>query len=346
MIRDLAEVAAGMIRKEQRKSVETKAAERLEERLLDLLLPGTSPWQPEDEDANAKSNHAREILKERLNAGELEERMVELSIEQKVVPVQVFSNMGMENMDADFQSMFEKMLPKNSQTRQVKICDARKIILEQETEALIDRQAVNEKAVELVENQGIIFLDEIDKVCTSGQSQGPDVSRQGVQRDLLPVVEGTTVNTRYGPVKTDHILFIAAGAFHVSKPSDLMPELQGRFPIRVELTDLCKEDFYRILTEPQNSLATQYSELLKTEGITLEFTKDGLEALADIAFEVNSTTQNIGARRLHTVMEKVVEEISFHGLDLEEKTQKIDSAYVKNRLKDVLQREDLARFIL
>jgi len=249
-------------------------------------------------------------------------------------------------MDADFQSMFEKMLPKNTQTRQVKICDARKIILEQETEALIDRQAVNEKAVELVENQGIIFLDEIDKVCTSGQSQGPDVSRQGVQRDLLPVVEGTTVNTRYGPVKTDHILFIAAGAFHVSKPSDLMPELQGRFPIRVELTDLCKEDFYRILTEPQNSLATQYSELLKTEGITLEFTKDGLEALADIAFEVNSTTQNIGARRLHTVMEKVVEEISFHGLDLEEKTQKIDSAYVKNRLKDVLQREDLARFIL
>ena len=346
MIRDLAEVAAGMIRKEQRKSVETKAAERLEERLLDLLLPGTSPWQPEDEDANVKSNHAREIMKERLNAGELEERMVELSIEQKVVPVQVFSNMGMENMDADFQSMFEKMLPKNSQTRQVKICDARKIILEQETEALIDRQAVNEKAVELVENQGIIFLDEIDKVCTSGQSQGPDVSRQGVQRDLLPVVEGTTVNTRYGPVKTDHILFIAAGAFHVSKPSDLMPELQGRFPIRVELTDLCKEDFYRILTEPQNSLATQYSELLKTEGITLEFTKDGLEALADIAFEVNSTTQNIGARRLHTVMERVVEEISFHGSDLDEKTQKIDSAYVKNRLKDVLQREDLARFIL
>jgi ATP-dependent HslUV protease ATP-binding subunit HslU len=252
----------------------------------------------------------------------------------------------MEQMDVDFQNMFERIMPKQSQQRQVPIKEARRILMEQEAEALIDRQVVAEKAVELVENQGIIFLDELDKICGPQSTHGPDVSRQGVQRDLLPVVEGTTVNSRYGPVRTDHILFIAAGAFHLSKPSDLMPELQGRFPIRVELTDLKKEDFLRILTEPKHSLTKQYAELMATEGVTVEFTKDGIEAVADIAFEVNRTTQNIGARRLSTVMERVLEEISYEGPDRAEKCVVIDGAYVRKRLSDVLQTEDLSRFIL
>jgi ATP-dependent HslUV protease ATP-binding subunit HslU len=262
------------------------------------------------------------------------------------VPSQIFSNLGMEQMDVDLGSMFERILPKQSQQRQVPIREARPILLEQETEALIDRQTVNEKAVELAENQGIIFLDELDKICGAGSLHGPDVSRQGVQRDLLPVVEGTTVNSRYGPVHTDHILFIAAGAFHTSKPSDLMPELQGRFPIRVELTDLKKEDFLRILTEPKHALTKQYAELLATEGVALEFTPDGLEALADIAFEVNRTTQNIGARRLHTILERVVEEVSYQAPDLPDKRVVIDAAYVRGRLTEILEKEDLSKFIL
>jgi len=262
------------------------------------------------------------------------------------VPVQIFSNLGMENMDVDFQNMFDKIMPKSQQSRQVSIKDARKILLEQETEALIDRQTVTEKAVALVENQGIIFIDELDKVCGPSSSNGPDVSRQGVQRDLLPVVEGTTVNTRYGPVRTDHILFIAAGAFHLSKPSDLMPELQGRFPIRVELTDLKREDFLRILTEPKHALTKQYAELLATEGVQLSFTPDGVEALADIAFEVNRITQNIGARRLHTILERVVEEISYEGPDLANKQVTIDGAYVRGRLSEIMETEDLSKFIL
>jgi ATP-dependent HslUV protease ATP-binding subunit HslU len=285
-------------------------------------------------------------MKARLEAGEMEDRMVELSIEQKAVPVQIFSNLGMEQMDVDFQNMFERIMPRQQQQRQIPLREARRILLEQETEALIDRQVVAEKAVELVENQGIVFLDELDKICGPQSTHGPDVSWQGVQRDLLPVVEGTTVNTRYGPVRSDHILFIAAGAFHVSKPSDLMPELQGRFPIRVELTDLKREDFLRILTEPKHSLTKQYASLLATEGVKLEFAKDGLEALADIAFEVNSTTQNIGARRLHTILERVVEDISFDGPDRAEKHVRIDGAYVRKRLSDILQKEDLTRFIL
>src|SRR5204863_9611374 len=233
-------------------------------------------------------------------AGELEDRVVELSVEQKAVPVQIFSNMGMENMDVDLQNMFDKIMPKNTQPRQLPIGEARKVLLEQETEALIDRAAVTERAVDKVENHGIIFLDEIDKVCGPSSGHGPDVSRQGVQRDLLPVVEGNTVNTKYGPVKTDHILFIAAGAFHASKPADLMPELQGRFPIRGELTDLTKADFLRVLTEPKHALTKQYAELLRTEGVELEFTQDGIEAVAETAFEVNRTAQDSGARRLHT----------------------------------------------
>src|SRR5437660_661203 len=249
-------------------------------------------------------------------------------------------------MDVDFQNMFEKLMPKQSQNRQIPLKDARRILLEQEAEALIDKQVVHEKAVALAQDEGIIFVDELDKVCGPASAHGPDVSRQGVQRDLLPVVEGTTVNTRYGPVRTDHILFIAAGAFHLSKPSDLMPELQGRFPIRVELSDLTRADFLRILTEPKHALTKQYAELLGAEGVELEFTPDGIEALAEIAFEVNRTTQNIGARRLHTILERVVEDISYQAPDLPEPRFVIDGAYVRGRVKDVLEREDLSKFIL
>jgi ATP-dependent HslUV protease ATP-binding subunit HslU len=346
MIRDLADIAAGMVRAQQRAQVETKAKERVNDRLLDLLVPGSNNWDADNPEENERHRRTREKMKARLDAGELEEKGVEINVEQRAVPVQIFSNLGMENMDVDFQSMFERIMPKQNQNRQLPIKEARKVLLEQETEALIDRQAVNERAVELVENQGIVFLDELDKVCGPQSSVGPDVSRQGVQRDLLPVVEGTTVNTRCGPVKTDHILFIAAGAFHQSKPSDLMPELQGRFPIRVELTDLNREDFLRILTEPKHALTKQYAELLATEGVTLEYTADGIEALADIAFEVNRTTQNIGARRLHTILERVVEEISFEGPDRAEKRVRIDARYVRGQLAEIMEKEDLARFIL
>jgi ATP-dependent HslUV protease ATP-binding subunit HslU len=276
----------------------------------------------------------------------MEDRLVELTVEQKAVPVQIFSSLGMEQMDVDFQNMFEKIMPRQAQQRQIPVKEARRILLEQETDALIDRQVVNEKAVELTENQGIVFVDELDKICGPASTHGPDVSRQGVQRDLLPIVEGTTTQTRYGPVRSDHILFIAAGAFHTSKPSDLMPELQGRFPIRVELTDLKREDFLRILTEPKHALTKQYAELLDTEGVRLEFTPDGIEALADIAFEVNRTAQNIGARRLHTIMEKVVEDVSFEGPDLADKRVRLDANYVRGRLTEILKKEDLSKFIL
>jgi ATP-dependent HslUV protease ATP-binding subunit HslU len=346
VIRDLTEIAIGMVRQEQRRLVETKAAERVTERLLDLLLPRSSNWDPENADENDRNQRTREKMRARLEAGELEERLVELQIEQKAVPVQIFSNLGMESMDVDFQNMFEKIMPRQSQQRQVPLREARKVLMEQEAEALIDRQVVSEKAVDLAENQGIIFIDELDKICGPHSTHGPDVSRQGVQRDLLPVVEGTTVNTRYGPVRSDHILFIAAGAFHLSKPADLMPELQGRFPIRVELTDLKREDFLRILTEPKHSLTKQYQALLETEGVTLELTPDGIEAIADIAYEVNRTTQNIGARRLHTILERVVEQVSYGGPDLEDKHVVIDGKYVQGRLREVLQKEDLSKFIL
>jgi ATP-dependent HslUV protease ATP-binding subunit HslU len=346
MVRDLTEAAIGMVRQEQRALVETQAKERVTERLLDLLLPQSGTWDAENTEENDRRQRTRDKMKARLDAGELEERMVELNIEQRAMPVQIFSNLGMEQMDVDFQNMFERIMPKQNQQRQLPIREARRILLEQETEALIDRQVVAEKAVHLAEEQGIIFLDELDKVSGPPSSHGPDVSRQGVQRDLLPVVEGTTVNTRYGPVRSDHILFIAAGAFHLSKPSDLMPELQGRFPIRVELTDLKREDFLRILTEPKHALTKQYAELLATEGLILEFTQDGIEALADIAYEVNRTSQNIGARRLHTVLERVVEEVSYEGPDLPDKRVVINSEYVHGRLGEILSKEDLSKFIL
>lgn len=346
MIRDLTEIAAGMVRQEQRRLVETQAKDKVNDKLLDLLLPGGG-WDPENVEENERNQRTREKMKAKLLAGELEEQLVELQIEQKTVPVQIFSAIGgMEQMDLDMQNMFDRIMPKQQQNRKIPIKEARRILMEQEAEGLIDRQVVTEKATELVENQGIIFVDELDKICGPASSHGPDVSRQGVQRDLLPVVEGTTVNTRSGPIRTDHILFIAAGAFHVSKPSDLMPELQGRFPIRVELSDLKREDFLRILTEPRHSLTKQYAELLATEGVTLTFEPDGIEAVADIAFEVNRTAQNIGARRLHTILERVVEEISYEGPDLPNKRVVIDAAYVRGRLNEILQKEDLSKFIL
>ena len=349
MVRDLVEVAIGLVKRRQKETVRAKAEERVIERLLDLLMPPTktTPWEPEGENEEAEKRlRTRDKFREMLLAGELEDRVVELTVEQKASPVQVFSNMGMENMDVDLQGMFDKFLPKSNAPRVLPLKDARKVILEQETEALIDRAAVSEQAIELVENHGMIFLDEIDKICGPQSGSGPDISRQGVQRDLLPIVEGTTVNTKHGPVKTDHVLFIAAGAFHASKPSDLMPELQGRFPIRVELTDLSRDDFLRILTEPQHALTKQYAELLRTEGIDLSFTQDGTEALADVAFELNRTTQNIGARRLHTILERVVEDISFEGPDLVEKKVLVDGAIVREKIGAIIKKDDLSKYIL
>jgi ATP-dependent HslUV protease ATP-binding subunit HslU len=265
------------------------------------------------------------------------------------VPVQIFSNMGMEQMDIDFQNMFEKLMPKQQQQkREMTVAEARKLLLEQETEALLDRDAIHQQAIELAESQGIIFIDEMDKICggEDGGGKSVDVSRQGVQRDLLPIVEGTTVQTRYGNVKTDHVLFIAAGAFHRARPSDLMPELQGRFPIRVELQPLTRDDFLRILTEPSSSLTRQYVAMLATDGVDLTFSRDGLEAIADAAWQVNQTTQNIGARRLHTILERLLEEISFEGPDLRERKITIDAAYVHDKLDSVVKTEDLSKFIL
>lgn len=343
MVRDLTEVAIGMVRSEQRKLVETQALARVNEKLLDLLVPSTG-WDaditPEQAERNART---REKINTRLLAGDLEESEVEIQVEQKQPQVTM---LGLGQMESDLQTVIEKMMPKNSTTRKLPVKEARKALLEQESEALIDKQVVIEKAIKLAENQGILFIDEIDKVCGPQASSGPDVSRQGVQRDLLPIVEGTTVSTRYGPVSTDHILFIAAGAFHVSKPSDLMPELQGRFPIRVELEDLDKADFLRILTEPQHALTKQYSELLATEGIKLSFTDDALAEMAELAYEANRATQNIGARRLHTIIERLVEDISFAGPDWKPKKYSIDRAYVVKQLGHLFKKEDVSKFIL
>ncbi|QDU45935.1 ATP-dependent protease ATPase subunit ClpY [Symmachiella dynata] len=353
MVRDLVEASIKLVETSKRIEVEEEAARRVEDRLVDLMAPLTPEWDSastDEENADESADrHARtqEKFRKKLRAGELEERVVELQIETRNSPVQMFSNMGMEQMDVDFQSMFEKIVPKQSQERTVKVSDARKILLEQEIENLLDKDAVNEEAIALAEDTGIIFVDEIDKICSGeGGSSQADVSRQGVQRDLLPIVEGTNVQTRYGTVNTSHILFIAAGAFHRSKPSDLMPELQGRFPIRVELTDLTRDDFIRILTEPTSSLTKQYEALLATDNIKLQFSKDGLEAMADIAYQVNQSTQNIGARRLHTIMERLLEEISFEAPDMKKTTIKINAAYVQDKLKEVVENEDLSRFIL
>jgi ATP-dependent HslUV protease ATP-binding subunit HslU len=344
MIRDLLDSSIALVREEMTQAVMEPASAQVEHRLLSLLLPGESAGGFEDNESKIKRAHARDKLREQLKAGELEDRQIEIQIEQRT-GVGVLGPVGME-MDVEFQSMLEKMMPTRRETRRMTVQDARKVLLAQEAEKLVDRDKIHRQAIERVEQSGIVFLDEIDKICGTESKHGPDVSRQGVQRDLLPIVEGSTVITKYGPVKTDHILFIAAGAFHSSKPSDLMPELQGRFPIRVELADLTKEDFVRILHEPKHSLTQQQMELLATEGLSIEFTEDAIDKMAALAHDLNKRTQNIGARRLYTIIERVVESISFDAPDLKEKKISIDAAYVTDRLAGVIKDEDLSQFIL
>ena len=346
MVRELVETAIGLVRVRELKLVEADAEPRVEERLLDLLVPPPVSLEVDGDDANSPEQYqrTREKMRAMLRGRELEERRIEVTTEQKSAPV-VFSGMGMEQMDVDIQGMFEKILPKSTVRREMTVAEARRVLFEHECDALLDQEQINASAVDLAENVGIIFVDELDKVVAS-DSKGADVSRQGVQRDLLPIVEGTTIQTRYGHVRTDHILFIAAGAFHRSQPSELMPELQGRFPIRVELTDLTKEDFVRILTEPKSSLTKQYSALMKTEDVTLEFTEDAIDTIASYAHKVNQSTQNIGARRLYTIMEHLLEELSFEAPEMKMGQVEVNAAYVKQRLDKITEDEDLSSFIL
>jgi ATP-dependent HslUV protease ATP-binding subunit HslU len=344
MIRDLLDSALAMVRAEMTETVRESASTHVEDRLLDHLLP-SGPAIPGDEESEAKHQRTREKLREQLRAGQLEDRMIEVSTEDRPTAAGVLGAAGMD-LDVEFQSMFEKMLPTRRETRRVTVADARKILLSQEAEKLIDKNTIQETAIERVEQSGIVFLDEIDKVAGAGSKDGPDVSRQGVQRDLLPIVEGSTVTTKYGPVKTDHILFIAAGAFHNSEPGDLMPELQGRFPIRVELTDLTKDDFVRILREPQNSLVKQAAALLETEGLHVEFADDAIAAVAKFAYDVNRKGPNIGARRLYTILEKVLETISFNAPDLRGKRMTITGDFVRERIADAARGEGRSRFFL
>lgn len=353
LVRDLVEASIGLVKATEREKVAAVAEERGKARLLDLLLPGRvdAPVDPFTDDMAAeRRQRTREKMKVQLDAGELEDRQVELTVAgRSAPPVSILGAANMEQMEMDLQGMFEKFMPKSTQKRTITVAEARPILIAQESAALIDPEKLNKVAVKLAEQSGIIFLDEIDKIAGGGEDgggRGPDVSRQGVQRDLLPIVEGTTVTTKYGPVKTDHVLFIAAGAFHRSKPSDLMPELQGRFPIRVELQDLTRDDFSRIMREPRASLIRQYEALLATEGLQVTFADDAIEAMADLAHQVNRTTQNIGARRLHTILERVVEDLSFDAPDREDKRVTIDAAYVRERLYALAKDEDLSRFIL
>jgi ATP-dependent HslUV protease ATP-binding subunit HslU len=351
LVRDLVEASILLVKAREREKVATTAHDRAEARLLDLLLPATSTnWtEASTDEAAERRNRSREKMKARLQAGELEASEVEITIPGRGgPPVSILGAANMEQMEMDLQGMFERIMPKAPQTRTMTVAAARPILLAQESEALLDPEKIHSTAVSLAEESGIIFLDEIDKIAggEDGGGRGPDVSRQGVQRDLLPIVEGTTVTTKYGPVKTDHVLFVAAGAFHRAKPSDLMPELQGRFPIRVELQDLTRDDFARILREPRASLIVQYQALLATEGLIVEFTPEAIDAMADLAHQVNRTTQNIGARRLHTILERVVEELSFDAPDRTEKHVKIEAEYVHERLGALVKDEDLSRFIL
>jgi ATP-dependent HslUV protease ATP-binding subunit HslU len=368
MIRDLTEIAVEMLRAEKAEEIADKAELNVEERILDLLLPpkpASSFYSFDDDDSGSSSSstdtdttgaparddqfqRTREKLREQLRAGKLENRMVEMEVREKNFPtIEVAGPQGVEEMGINMKDMLGNLFQGRTKRRRMRVDEAMEYLLQEEEERLIDMDTVARAALERVESSGIIFLDEIDKIAgRESGGGGPDVSREGVQRDILPIVEGTTVNTRYGMVRTDHILFIAAGAFHVSKPSDLIPELQGRFPIRVELESLTIEDFKRILTEPKNSLVKQYRALLETEGIELEFTEDAIESIAQFAGRVNEQTENIGARRLHTIMEKVLDEISFAGPDLEPKQQVIDAAYVSNTLQEIVKDQDLSRYIL
>jgi ATP-dependent HslUV protease ATP-binding subunit HslU len=339
MIRDLVDASIQLVRAEMAASVREKAEPQVEERILDALLPGSRV------SADESTQRTRERLRERLRSGAMEDDLIEIQIESKPNIVGMLGPQGAE-LDPEMQSMFDRMVPSKRQGRKLPIREARSVLLEQEAEKFLDKETVTRTAVSRAEQMGIVFIDEIDKIASSGKEHGPDVSRQGVQRDLLPIVEGGTVTTRHGPVKTDHMLFIAAGAFHIAKPSDLMPELQGRFPIRVELQDLKRDDLVRILREPQNSLTGQQVALLRSDGVELTFTNDAIDAMAQIAFDVNKRSQDIGARRLHTVIERVLEDLSFKAPDEVAGPFTIDAAYVHARLGELVKDEDLSRYVL
>ncbi len=353
MIRDLVEISIDMVREERLEEVAEKAEEHAENKLLDLLLPSPHPapstgagfaLPPEESDSTART---REKLRQQLREGVLDEKEVELEVRERSTPAfEVISNQGVEEMDINIKDMLPNLFGQRTKKRKMKVSDAFEYLIQEEESKLIDMDAVTRVAVDRVEQSGIIFLDEIDKIAGRESGHGPDVSREGVQRDILPIVEGTTVNTRYGMVSTDHILFVAAGAFHVSKPSDLIPELQGRFPIRVELKSLTMADFIKILTEPKSSLVKQYTALLETEGLRLEFTPESLDEIAAFAFKVNESTENIGARRLHTIMERVLDDVSFNAPDMTEKNVRIDAEYVRKMLADIVKDQDLSRYIL
>jgi ATP-dependent HslUV protease ATP-binding subunit HslU len=348
MVRDLVEIAVDMVREEKMDEVQQKAERNAEERLLDLLLPPVPPAA--DEDAGTARDQAtatREKIREQLRDGRLDERSVDIDVRERAFPsFEIIAGSSVEEVDINIKDMLPGLFQGRTKKRRVKVGEALKHLLQEEQQKLVDMESVARTAVERVENAGIIFVDEIDKIAGREGGHGPDVSREGVQRDILPIIEGTTVNTKYGMVRTDHILFIAAGAFHVAKPSDLIPELQGRFPIRVELEPLGKDDFVRILTEPKNALVKQYTALLETEGVSLAFLSEAVERIADFATLVNDRAENIGARRLHTVMEKLLDEISFEASELTEKSITIDAAYVDRMLADIVKNEDLTRYIL
>lgn len=341
MVRDLMEIAIGMVREEKKSSVMDKAKLNAEERLLDLLIPPTTGFAEQE-------TGTREKFRTKLRAGELEDRVVEVDVEDAAPNVEVFTNIGMEDMTSGLSDMMKNIFPAKKRKRKMKISEARSILEMQESARLIDMDDVKDVARQRVQQSGIIFLDEIDKICASASSgaKGGDVSREGVQRDLLPIVEGSNVNTKYGMVRTDHILFIAAGAFHTAKPTDLIPELQGRFPIRVELEPLTAEDFIRILKEPQNSLTKQYSSLLGADGVEVEFADSGIERIAEMADELNRSLENIGARRLHTIVEKLLEDISYEAPEIDVKHVVIDSQYVDAHLAEIVKDRDLSRYVL
>jgi ATP-dependent HslUV protease ATP-binding subunit HslU len=348
MIRDLTEISVSMVKNEHLEKIREKARQFAEERLLDLLLPAPRSLRlPEqEEDDREKQKETRERLREQLRSGKLDTRSVDVEVKERSMPFGVISNVGLEDLEMNLKSMLGNLLPEKAKRKKVKVPEAFILLEQEESNRLIDMDKITQEAVERVEQSGIVFVDEIDKIASKGSGHGPDVSREGVQRDLLPIVEGSTVTTKYGPVKTEHILFVAAGAFHISKPSDLIPELQGRFPIRVELEALGKDDFIRILTEPNNALVKQYVALLATEDVTIDFAKDSIEEIAEIAALVNDKTENIGARRLHTILEKLLEDISFDAPEKKGSNVLINRAYVQDKLGDIVKDEDLSRYIL
>jgi ATP-dependent HslUV protease ATP-binding subunit HslU len=343
MIRDLVEIAIDMVRDERLDEVGERAEKNAEEKLLDLLMP--TPTQAEGE-ATESAERTREKLREKLRAGKLDDRIVEVDVKERGPSLEISTIGGNEDMDINLKEILPGLFGGRTKKRKMRVGEALDYLIQEEEHKLVDMDQVTRIAIERVERSGIIFLDEVDKIAGREGGHGPDVSREGVQRDILPIVEGTTVNTRYGFVRTDHILFIAAGAFHVSKPSDLIPELQGRFPIRVELKSLNEADFIRILTEPKNALIKQYQALMETEGIKLTFSEDALREIASFATKVNESAENIGARRLHTILEKLLEEVSFDGPDLKKKTVKVDAAYVRKQLAEIVKDQDLSRYIL